>query len=337
MGCIRIIIKFMGLLANVDSSISSILLDNGYKIGSMKMKELIEFLNIIEDRREPYYIAEELLQIYPNYKTPDEISKTDNKVFFIENSLEITGNWTQSSNNMVELYSFHEKNYETYLFNALNLIRLFKEGNICIPYYFYYSGDYNNPKVINRPEKIPIHSKEEYSLKTGEIKNLTNFLCRDWHLNFKELKIAFECYNLSYEINKIHLQFLTLIAGLESLFIADSEEKITKTVSRNTAILIGDKKTGEKIYNNMIELYGMRHGIAHRGEQDIKKDKLLLLREYLRESIKEMDNIISVKPSLYGPNGRITLDKFSKDKGNFKHDISYLFYTCGFGDKPWMK
>jgi hypothetical protein len=332
----------MGLLANVDSSICNVVLDKGFEIKSIKLKELINFLNIIEDRRESYYIAEELLMIYPKYETTEKISQTNDYVFFIEKSFEISDDWDQSAKNMVELAEFHKKYFEQYLVETLQLMRLYKEGNICIPYYFYYCGDMSKPKVVTRPEKLPIHSLEEYSLEDQEITALQDFINSKWHFDFKEdfFKIAFECYNLSYEINKVNLQFLTLMTGLEVLFVASKEEKITKTVSRNTAIVIGDSNNGEKIYDDMGKFYGTRSKIVHGGNRNIiTQSQLIRLRKYLRKAINEMNFIISEEPNLHGNGGKIRLTKFKNDdeylKRNFKQNISYLLYSCGFGDKPW--
>ena len=137
-----------------------------------------------------------------------------------------------------------------------------------------------------------------------------------------------------------NLQFLTLMTGLEVLFVESNEEKISKIVSRNTAIIVGDRSNGEEIYNNMQSLYKTRSNIVHSGNRELKnKDNLLLLRDYLRKSIKEMNVIIEKEPHLHGDGGKIDLKRFKDDKDYknrpFKQNISYLLYSCGFGDKPW--
>ena len=131
-------IYFFGLLDNVDSSILDVELDKGFKIKSISITKLIKFLNLIEDKREDYYIAEELLMnIYPKYETTDKISKSEDKVFYVDKSIDIDEN---DKSKYIKLANFHINDYELYLMHTLQLMRLFKEGKIIFYIIFIITG-----------------------------------------------------------------------------------------------------------------------------------------------------------------------------------------------------
>jgi hypothetical protein len=65
-------------------------------------------------------------------------------------------------------------------------------------------------------------------------------------------------------------QFLSMIICLETLFSPESGEPITKSIAEGAAIISGtDLEMRKRSKNRMLELYGVRSGISHRGKIDI--------------------------------------------------------------------
>jgi len=83
-------------------------------------------------------------------------------------------------------------------------------------------------------------------------------------------------------------------------------------ISRNAAVLLGEKREDSKeIFSQVNKLYEKRSKIVHFGTRRvIEKEDLLKLRNYVRESIKEIYHI-------------------DKDK----NEVMVLLNTCGFGER----
>jgi hypothetical protein len=58
----------------------------------------------------------------------------------------------------------------------------------------------------------------------------------------KTLQLAFNNFNLSYEVENVNLQFLSLMNGMEVLFNPSGGGELTYRISRNTAVLLGQDK-----------------------------------------------------------------------------------------------
>jgi hypothetical protein len=193
-------------------------------------------------------------------------------------------------------------------------MRLFKEGNICIPLKYYFRIDNKTPKrsMFETTSKY-IGIGPKYLLKNSEIPNLQKFI-RNTKLPFKEpfLQLAFEIYELSYETHNEMLSFLSLMIGLETLFNPGGGE-LRYRISRNVAVFLGkEKKDSEKIQSEIKELYNKRSILVHNGKANIKPEDLLKSRYYLRESIKEIYEI-----------------------GKNKDELLDMLNSCGFGERPW--
>ena len=101
------------------------------------------------------------------------------------------------------------------------------------------------------------------------------------------MEIAFEQFELSYQIYDVNLALLTLMSGLENLFNL-GEGEISYTVSRNTAVLLGtNRDDAQNIYQNMKRLYKSRSEITHKGKpkKRVTHEDVNMLRSYLRECI----------------------------------------------------
>lgn len=289
-------IHFMGLLANTDSSILQVTLDHGFKIHAMSKEDCVSLLSDLECL--PH------MRIYRILLEYSLIS--ENKLYYIVNSVE----------NDAELGGFKENFVHGYLDPAIRLMRLFKEGNICIPLEYYYFSDYDTPKLFISEDRSLHVSPAPYKLESSEIPDLQGFI-QNTKLPFKEssLQLAFGSFELSYQIRDRNMSFLSLMISLEALLNPDRYE-VTHRVSRNTAVLLGrDKEDSKTIFSEIKDLYNKRSKIVHTGNSNsIDEGDLLKLRHYVRESIKEINKI-----------------------GDNKDELLKILDSCGFGERPWTK
>ena len=306
-------IHFMGLLTNTDSSILNVKLDHGFEMRTISEREGVKLISILE--------SSPRTEIYKKLFMEFHCLSKDKSLYYISNSFEcdIEMNEEGFITNLFpsEFVKFNNNLVNDYLNPVIRLMRLFKEGNICLPLEYYYFIDNNTPKrFMSKFSGSYISSEELYALESSEIDNLQKFI-QNTKLPFKEsfLQLAFENFELSYQTQNINLSFLSLMISLETLFNPGLQE-LRYRVSRNTATLLGkDKDDSKRIFSELKDLYDKRSKIVHAGKSNIinKKD-LLKLRGYVRESIKEINKI-----------------------GKNKDNLLDMLNSCGFGERPWIK
>lgn len=303
-------IHFMGLLANIDSSILNVQLDHGFKIHAISDREGATLISIFEGLP-PMEIHRKLFMEFS--------CLSEKKFYFISNSF--NSDIEMNDKGILANFPSEEAEFDNnlvhgYLNPAIRLMRLFKEGNICMPLKYYYFIDNNIPKSFMHVGTTLHVSPGRYTLGSSEISALQRFI-KDTKLPFKEsfLQLAFENFELSYQTQNINLSFLSLMISLETLFNPGAQE-LTYRISRNTATLLGkDKGDSKRIFSEIKDLYGMRSNIVHVGKSDIiNKEDLLKLRGYVRESIKEINKI-----------------------GKNKDNLLDILNSCGFCERPWTK
>lgn len=305
-------IYFMGLLANTGSSILNVKLDHGFKIHVISDREGFTLISIFEGLP-PMEIGRKLFM--------DFHCLSDKKLYYIGNSFECEIEMDEegfiTNPFPSEFVKFNNNLVNDYLNPVIRLTRLFKEGNICLPLEYYYFIDNNTPKrFMSKFSGSYISSEELYALENSEIDNLQKFI-QNTKLPFKEsfLQLAFENFELSYQIQNINLSFLSLMISLETLFNPGLQE-LRYRISRNTAAILGkDKDDSKRIFSELKDLYDKRSKIVHEGKSNIiNKEDLLKLRGYVRESIKEINKI-----------------------GKNKDNLLDMLNSCGFGERPWIK
>lgn len=297
-------IYFMGLLTNTDSSILKVNLDYGFKIEAISENEGVNLVSTLEAL--PYIeIDKKLFVEFPC------LNSSERKFYFISNSFEsIDESGIEMLNAVAE---FENKFLHSYLDPTIRLMRLFKEGNVCLPLRYYYFIDNSIPKAFTgRGTHLYISPEPKYTLEDLEVSDLDKFI-RNTKLPFTEfLQLAFENFELSYQTHNINLSFLSLMISLETLFHPGDQGELSYRISRNAAVLLGkDKKDSDEIQRKVKELYRKRSAIVHTGKSNIinKKD-LLKLRHYVRGSIKEIKKI-----------------------GKSKNELLDLLNSCGFGER----
>jgi len=300
-------IYFMGILANTDSSILKINLDRGFSIKSISENEGVDLVSTFESL--PYSKTGNKLFIeFPC------LNSSARELYFISNSFEsIDESGFERWNAVAE---FENKFLHSYLDPTIRLMRLFKEGNICMPLrYYYFIDDDGIPKSFTGSEMtLHISPNPKYTLEDSEVSDLDKFI-RDTKLPFTEsfLQLAFENFELSYQTHDMNLSFLSLMISLEILFHPSGQGELNYRISRNAAVLLGkDKKDSKEIKRKVKELYSKRSAIVHNGKSNsMDNEDLLKLRHYVRDSIKEFNKICK-----------------SKD------DVLDLLDSLGFGEMP---
>jgi len=277
-------INFIGLLSNVDSSITNMEFEHGFKAESLSMNEFMDFFSTLR--------CSSTSDIQRDLLTGSCISFSENRVCFITNSIEDevetkTGNDFISALPYIE---FESKLVNQYLENTLLLMRLFKEGNIRLASYYYYYLIDSKPERVASMHRSSSFSLKPYTINNNEIPEIKSFLEKT-KIPFKNTlyQLALENYELSYRAGENHLAFLSLMISLETLF-NPSETELTYRISRNIATLLGNKnKASSTIYEDVKKLYNKRSKLIHKGENKITTDDLILLRAYVRDSIKAMN------------------------------------------------
>jgi len=280
-------IHFMGLLANVDASILNVNLEHGFEICATSEAEAVALISALE-RLPPentlmqlvgggYLFQKALYYIGNSFK--GDIEMNDEGV-----PIKLPSGLAQFNNDLIHVH----------LICVIQLLRLFKEGNILMPVKYYYFDDNGTTKWLMK-SGILMHGlwPEPYTLESSEIPDLQRFL-RDTKLPFKRsyLQLALENFDLSYQITKINLAFLSLMISLEALFNPGDTE-LTYRISRNAAVLLGEgKEDSKKIFADMKALYKKRSEFVHTGKSSIIKIvDMLKVRDYVRKSIKKVNEI----------------------------------------------
>lgn len=306
-------IHFMGLLANVDSSILKVKLDHGFKIEDMSCDEGVNFLSTLE-KRSYFDIYKKISLDYSCVDLSRDQFYVINKSF--ESNVDV--------NNEKEIGKLHPIVFELgtkfvqgYLIPIIHLMRLFKEGNICLPLMYYYIYIDETPNLImwqSNSSSLAMKLGPNYTLENSDIPYLQKFI-QNTKLPFKKpfLQLAFENFELSYTTHNKALSFLSLMISLEILFNPGKGALKKHNISKNTAVLLGkEEKDSEEIQYKIKELYSKRSDIVHNGKADITEKDILNLRFYVRESIKKIYKI---------------------DKN--KDELLDILNSCSFGKRPW--
>ena len=272
-------IQFIGLLGNVDSSIIQLDLKNGYQIESVSLEEGLRLFSQLEGLP-PGEVMRKLLMQFQC------LCEEGKRFYFASKSFK-----SEEEDGIDSASSNANKEYAFYLDPLIKLLRLFKEGNICMPVQYYVSDYGSDPKCGMRGFTIFPVTREAFSLKGVDMEKLNEFI-QNTKLPFKQsfVQLSFENFELSYQSHSPALSFLSLMISLETLLNpADSE--VTHRISRNAAFLLGkDSDDSGRILSEVEKLYRKRSKLIHAGDvRSILREDLLKLRTIVRETIKAVD------------------------------------------------
>jgi hypothetical protein len=304
---------FIGLLANTNASILKLHLGDGFTIQSMSDDEGYKFFSILENL--PAY--ETGKKLFIDYHC---LNAEERKLYFVTNCLEIDVEEGGADSLEWKISVKIDNLVENYLEPKIRLMRLFKEGNIHMPmkYYFFIENDMPKP-FMSKGSGLFTHIRpmsSEYTVEESEVPSLEKFI-QDTKLPFHSefLQLAFENFELSYQVPITNLSFLALMNSLEALFNRGQAE-LNYTISRSVAVLLGkDMNESKIIFKKMKELYDIRSDIVHaRKLKGASERELLNLRHYVRESIKEISYM-----------------------NKNKEEVFDLLNSHGFGNRTWHK
>lgn len=285
-------LHFIGVLANVNSTILKLQLDNEFKVESLSENEAIPLFSTLDNLP----TRETLIRLFMDYSC---LHHSEKRLYLITNSFDVAAR--PSNVFPPEFSNFQNNKIEKYLVPLIKLLRLFKEGGISMPLQYIYSVKDGVPQSNSRlMQGIKIISHSDYSIEDNESSELSKFL-QETKFPFQDpfLQLALENYELSYCIHNQGLSFLSLMMGLESI-VNDSSNEIQYRTSRNTAVLLGeDKEKADLIFKEIKEIYKKRSKIIHTGVANaINKNDLLNLRAYLRRCIKSISKLKKSKEEL---------------------------------------
>lgn len=283
---------FVAILANVDDSILNLKLNNNFEIKRTSKENTVNIVQKIT-KLPNYFINNELTSL--------NCINDDNTAYYL----------TKTDYNPNEDQEILNEQWY-FIQDLCDKIRLFKEGNIRIPFCY---------QIRNRPLSGIIHKLDKNAypellhIEKEEITPILSFI-ENMHLPFKKefLQLAFNNYNLSYEVENLNLQFLSLMNAMEVLFHPSGEGELTYRISRNVAVLLGrNKEESKQIQDKIKHLYNIRSRIVHSGRLNVDFSNLRKLRCFTRESLKEINNI-----------------------GKNKEELHNLLNSSGFGERPWL-
>lgn len=301
-------VYFMGLLANVNSSILKMKLDHGFTVEAISVNEGSQLVAKLQSTS-----LLEVGRLLLNYSCTNT---SEGRLYIVRNTVEADVDETKHI--FDSLFSptaiFENEKIHGYLLVVFRVMRLFKAGNICMPLWYYFLLDGTMPQHFMSHFSGFSVLEEQFSLSDDELPALLNFL-RDTRLPFKRdfLQLTLENFELSYDAVKPTLSFLSLMIGLETL-LNPSDHEVRYRLSRNTGVLLGrDFNESKSIRSEIRELYDKRSRLVHSGKSDITVEDVRKLRRYVRDSIK-------------------TIYRIDKDKDEIMETLDSL----GFDNKPWL-
>jgi len=253
---------FFALLANVDDSILKLKMKNGFKIKSLPLDKGSRIIS------SAVRIPVDNLNHWPHY-SPVFSQK---KIYFID--YDITLNPHQKDQEVHSsfamdlydsIYGLVTKNLKEFL----QLLHLYKEGDIYSPFWIAYSVGYDDEieVLLAGGGCSTYHHPEIFTLSDAEIEDAQKFLdSTELSLKNEYLQLAHENFEESYTVLNPSLSFLSLMIASEILFNPGYGE-ISYRISRNFAVLLGTSVEDARIVQKKIKvLYRKRSEVVHSGK-----------------------------------------------------------------------
>jgi hypothetical protein len=282
---------FFAPVANADTSILKIKLHEGFEFNSMTYKDGLSFIAKIQK-----IPIDNFFEYWPFSHTVFQ----SGGLCFIKNSftfdlpIDDVGKTEINSNFFRFIYDFVEKNVQ----KPLRLLRLFKEGNVHIPYWIVYYFKNDDPVILFARGLHSSQFQNNYHLSDDEISKAQSFIETTplpSHANY--LTLAHENYEVSYFIDNDSHAFLSLMISLEVLVKPQRSYRFSGEIIRNVGTLLGDFSQyhiGEVEYD-ISDLYSKRSQLIHEGEMIWcavgEPDDVKLLRCYVRKLLKRIINL----------------------------------------------
>ncbi len=276
-------VVYMGFLSNCDDSILRYQLGNDFITNSLEHDKGLELLKLINRSHED-------IEVYKKYLGKGIMNDPSKPFYVIVKKInpEIV---VSSPISMEEIQKFHRYSFElqnegaTFVRDKLRLMRLFTEGNIVSPLQITYI-DLNPPIQLASSFSLNVVEHEKYHLDESKIDILSKFIEGN-ALPFKDksLNLAFESFELSYDVSNTGFALVSCITAMECL-LGDKGSGISCKIARNMAILLGDDgKPSKDIFDRVKKLYKKRSRFIHERDNRITIDDVKVGRNLVRSAI----------------------------------------------------
>lgn len=282
-------LEFVGVLANVDSTILKIHFSEGTSVEAHAVTDAVRFLAELGNVNPSTMRASLFISA--------SLNAEEQRVYFVRRRV---GQGPPQTASETETLASAPDNSLVVLAEKLRLARLFKKGNLQMPLQYAYteqagqrilgmSGGFYGPIV-----------REAFTLTEDETNRLNRFL-KDSALPFARpyVDLAFRAFESSYTALGTGLPFLALSSGLEAL-INPADQEIRYRLSRNVAALIARTRDEFTALSKRVKkLYDKRSAFIHGGdESEINREEVTELREILRACILRVNELNIDKDSL---------------------------------------
>jgi hypothetical protein len=289
-------VRYLGVLANVDSTILNVSLREGFRIERMPYNDLVDLLSALT-RSPPWAIASDYLshyrhifsaQLSSEFKAASELQcYVVSSSFTTELEFDQCGRLIGPFTSQLSAFA---QTVQNYLDRAIRLMRLDKEGNISKPLECYFTLVDGEPRQVMRKSSPSQAAVEElFTVEDGEIRELEEFIHRaSLPAAGSYADIAFQNFELSYQVCEISLSFLSLATALEVLLGSGAHR-----AARNAAVLLGtDEKDSMAVFEEVKDLHDKRSQLVHSGKPSkVHKEDVRRLRFYVREAIKRVSRL----------------------------------------------
>lgn len=223
---------------------------------------------------------------------------------------------SDKSMSLPELEEYQEKQFEL-INRLLSKLMLLKVADIgiyevfCQFSYRYFIVNNNNMHTVTIDDAKTIVTKK-FHINTEELTQFNNFLST--HNNsYNLMKKIIDGYTYSFKLLESAKSFEELVSVLEILLLPKNQKNKKETLSKRTAVLLGNDDTEiDTIYNKVQSFYKFRSESTHEGVYDnVGETELIELKELTRLSIlKYMSEI----EKLMNSNPMLTFDDFKRQK-----------------------
>lgn len=280
--------KFIAPLVNVDSSILRVKLGDGFTI---EMSDESEFLNLIERLEGGTSVGTDVW-----LTSSDFLRRQGGRAFIITRPMDISEKDIRTNEKLLNTVDeFRYNHEENHLDKMIELLLLFKEGDLAVPHRYYVKVRGNKIERFMASDELGWNPFGTiYSIGDAELQSLHYYLTT-MKLPFESahLRLALDNMLISYRTSDTELSFLSLMIAMEALF-SRSDQELKYSISRNAAVLLGDDgQDSWDLFEEMNDLYRKRFHLVHgmtEGKKPIQVDEgeVLRLRWFVRESIKEI-------------------------------------------------
>jgi hypothetical protein len=298
-------VDFVGFLANVDDSILKLEPGDDFVVEKLPQEETLPFLRKID-----FHYGADGSQAVLDFDHGGMACGC-----YCMSKSHVT-DFERTAQGGVVIKPAKLKSIERTLRDKIRLLRLFKEGNILLRFSFFYHMKDSQPSVIRIGREGPMADRTMFRLENKEASTAQSFI-RNWKIPFvaPSVELAFESFELSYEVHNRGLAFLSLMISLETM-LNPADRELRYRVSRNAAVLLGrDREDSKRVFKEVKVLYDKRSKLVHTGNNKlISQEDVLRLRDCVRKSIKQI----------------LAMNK-NKDQ------LLEMLNSSGFGERAWER